>query len=207
VQMFSVIWIVLLLSIAFVISNKKLRKNYSTVLLLLWFFVFFIFVSITPHKEDRFFLPVTPAIAMISGLFLTSFKKGNYILFFISFLLILSLAEKFSTVYRDSYTQTNECFLEANKFLQDMSNNSVVITEESPIVYYYTKKETHFYPNPFSADSITDLIIIYGERPVYTLISDYDDLKDATRIKEILDSKFEIVFRCPENGNSSLVYK
>jgi 4-amino-4-deoxy-L-arabinose transferase-like glycosyltransferase len=207
-EMFSIISFVFLLSIIFIIFNKNIRNNYSTIFLLLWFFIFLIFISVTPHKEDRFLLPVVPSMVMISALLLTSFKKyNNFILFYISFILILSLGSQFSTNYQNSYTITNECFLEASKFLQNLSSDSVVITEQSPIVHYYSMKETHFYPNPFSADSIMNLIAIYGERPVYILISDYNNLKDATQIKEILDSKLKIVFRCPENGNSSLIYR
>lgn len=210
-EMFSIISFVFFLSIIFIIFNKNIRNNYSTIFLLLWFFIFLIFTSITPHKEDRFLLPAVPSMVMISALLLTSFKKyNNFILFYISFILILSLVNQFSTNFQNSYTITNKCFLEANKFLQDLPNNSVIITEDSPIVYYYSKKQTHFYPNPFFPNSIIDLINNnYKYRPIYALFTDYDNLEypRSQQIKDVLDSKFEIVYECPQNGNSSLVYK
>jgi 4-amino-4-deoxy-L-arabinose transferase-like glycosyltransferase len=209
--MFSILPLVFLASL-FLIVNKKIRKNSALVFLLLWFFIFFVFTSAMPHKEDRFLLPLVPPFVIVSALFMSNLRKNrNLILVFIMLALIFSLVIQFFYLYDMSYNQTNECFLEANKFLKNTPNNSVVITEESPIVYYYSKTETHFYPSQFSIDSLRYLIDNnYKNRPVYILFTEYDmplsDLKNW-EMRKVLDLNFEIVYRCPENGTSSLIYR
>ncbi|MEM5783167.1 MAG: glycosyltransferase family 39 protein [Candidatus Aenigmatarchaeota archaeon] len=211
-QMFSILSIVFAASLLYIIFNKKTRKDQKIIFLLLWFFMIFVFASIMPHKEDRFFMSLTPPFVIISALFINNIVKYQKFVFgLIIILLILSCSSLFVIVSQNSYSQVNICFLESNLFLKSVENNSVVITDESPIIYYYSKKETHFYPRPFSINSIRNLIDKnYNDRPVYILFSEYDmplDRPENMKIKTILDSNFEIVYKCSENKNLSIIYK
>ena len=93
-----------------------------------------------------------------SGYFIDKIKKyKKLILFGIIIISLLSISFQFYTNYNNSYTNTNKCFLEGNKFLEKQKN-ALVITDESALVYYYTKQSTHFYPNPWSYESLENLI-------------------------------------------------
>jgi len=211
-SMFSILSIIFLIALVFIACNKVMRKNYAVIFLLIWFFSFFIFISMIPHKEDRFILPITPPLVILSALFLNNLRKyKKTILILVVLILAFSTGYQFYQTAKKSYVETNLCFLEANKFLQNVEKNALIITDESPIIYFYTKLETHFYPRPFNLYNLKNLInTYYKNRPVYVLFTQYDmplDNEENVNIKNMLDYNFEIVFRCPESGNSSLVYK
>lgn len=206
-QMFSILSFVFLASLILIFIDKKLRSQPKIILLILWFFIFFIIVNFIPHKEDRFLLPIVPPLIIISSLMISKIKiYPKIIIISIILILVLSTADLFYQNIKNSYTQTNICFLKGNEFLKNTEKNALIITEESPIIYFYTKQETHFYPSPFSLKSLKDLIEdYYNERVVYIFFT--SSIEKYQRIKEILDSNFEIIFRCPENGDLSIIYK
>ncbi len=164
------------------------------------------------HKEDRFLLPMVPSLIIISSVALSKFKKySKIIVILVALILLYRTISLFHENIEKSYTQTHLCFLEANYFLKDVEKNALVITDESSIIYFYTKLETHFYPNPFGFYSLRNLIKnYYSGRPVYIFFSTINmplSIQEYKEIKEILDSSFEVIFRCPENGNMSVIYR
>ena len=209
----SIIGIVFLISFLYVVYKREFLKK-EVYLLLIWIFLFLFMAMIMPHKEDRFILPIIPAICIVSGFGLSRIKnKAVLTLITLSLLaiLIFSLTTQFSNTYTKSYTNTNLCFLEGNKFLNGLDKNSIVITDESTIIYFYSKKETHFYPNPWNLSSLRNLIDNnYKDRSAYILFSDYDmPLNDIehNQISKDLDAQFEKVFECKKNGGFTFVYK
>jgi len=210
-NMFSIVIITFLISLFFIIFNKKKIKP-QLLFLLLWFFIFLFFTLIMAHKEDRFLVPLTPPLVIISSLFLNNVKKNKTLIqFSITLFLIVSLVYSFTHYYQNSYNEINKCFIEANKFLKDILDDTLIITDQSPIIYYYSKQETHFYPSPFSINNLKNLVNnYYQDREIYILFSEYDmslESEKYKKFKEILDSNFEIVFTCLKNGKYSLVYK
>jgi 4-amino-4-deoxy-L-arabinose transferase-like glycosyltransferase len=157
-QMFSIIGIVFVTALVYILYKKEFFKK-EIYLLLIWF-VFFLGMAIyMPHKEDRFILAIVPTIALISGYFIDKIKKyKKWILLVIVIISLSSILFQFYINYKDSYTDTNKCFLEGNKFLQNQ-NNALIVTDESAIVYYYTKQGTNFYPNPWSLESLNNLVL------------------------------------------------
>jgi len=210
-QMFSVVSIIFLMSLFFIVSNKKIRRNSAVLFLLLWFFIFFVSASLMSHKEDRFLLQLTPPLVILSAVFLDNTKYKKHIITLVVLLLIFQVCVHFIYLLKISYTQTNLCFLKATKFLESTPNDSVIITDEFPVIYYYIKRETHFYPNPFNLLNLRDLIDnYYNGRPTYILFTEYDmplENPDNIAKKEVLDSNFNVIFRCPDGGLSSLVYE
>ena len=165
-----------------------------------------------PHKEERFILAVVPAICLLSGLFISQFMKyQKLILGGVIFILIFSLSLHFFINYKDSHTGTNSCFLEGNKFLKNLEKDALIVTDESPIVYYYTKKETHFYPNPWSLQSLSSLAEdSYKGRNVYIFFTDYDmplNDEENIQIKNDLDINFKKAFECYKNEGFSIIYR
>ncbi|MEK6913555.1 MAG: hypothetical protein AABW47_02685, partial [Nanoarchaeota archaeon] len=175
---------------------------------LLLFVSLFLFMAILmPHKEERFLLPILPAICILGGFFLDiiNIKVKHKIVVLVILLLSLSffIYLNFSDTYKNSYNQKNDCFLKGNAFLRNTSVNVVIVTENSPITYYYTKRETRFYPNVWSTDSIKSLVNSYKNQEVYIFFSNANtDL--AERQKQDLDFNFPLVFNCE---NSILIYK
>lgn len=209
--MFSIIGIFLVFALVYIIYKKEFIKR-EIYLLLIWLGFFLGMAMIMPHKEDRFILAITPAIALISGYFMDEIKKYKKLIFIaIILLLIFSLSLNFFINYKDSYTGANSCFLEGNEFLKNAEKDAVIITDESSIVYYYAKKETHFYPSPWNLQTLKNLRDDYYEgREVYVFFTDYDMLLDDEKniqIKNDLDANFKKVFECSKNKGFSAVYR
>jgi 4-amino-4-deoxy-L-arabinose transferase-like glycosyltransferase len=209
-QMFSIIGVVFILGVFYILYKKEFLKK-EIYLLLIWF-AFFLGIAIyMPHKEDRFILAIVPTIALISGFFfdrIRAYKK--IILIGIILITSFSLYSQFSATYGNSYTGTNICFLESNRFLERQSN-ALIITDESPIVYHYTEEETHFYPDPWSYGSLDDLIKKhYSDKESFVLFTDFDmPLNDDEhiRIKDDLDKNLKKVFECSKDRGYAAVYQ
>jgi len=210
-SIFSIIGFVFVLGLIYMLYKKEFIKK-EIYLLLIWFGFFLGMAIYMPHKEERFILAVVPAICLLSGLFISQFKKyQKLILGGVIFILIFSLSLHFFINYKDSHTGTNSCFLEGNKFLKNLEKDALIVTDESPIVYYYTKKETHFYPNPWSLQSLSSLAEdSYKGRNVYIFFTDYDmplNDEENIQIKNDLDINFKKAFECYKNEGFSIIYR
>ena len=92
--MFSAVGIIFLIAL-FHIFHKKNFIRKEIYLLLLWFFFFLGMAILMPYKEDRFIIPIIPAIALISGYFIDKIKKyKRIILIAIIIISLLSLSVK-----------------------------------------------------------------------------------------------------------------
>jgi len=209
-QMFSIIGIIFVIALIYILYKKEFFKK-EVYLLLIWFAFFLGMAIYMTHKEDRFILAIVPTIALISGYFIDKIKKyKKLILIGIILITLFSLSSQFYTTYNNSYTDTNKCFLEGNKFLENAGENSVIITDESSVVYYYTKKETRFYPNPWSYETLKNWIkSSYSDKEVYVLFGDYiiKPEEEYNQIKEDLESNSEKVFECSKERGYSSIYK
>lgn len=195
-SMFSVVGIIFIFSIAKIIYKKEiLDKRFF--MLILWVCGFFLIASLMPHKEDRFILPLLPAISIISSYFIVDLKHWKKYLTLIMIILLLSIGLKFDKEYSQTHTEKNYCFILAMDFVEK-SNASIVISDESPIVYYYTGKPTRFYPNSFS-----------GSAEGAVIFTSYDMGENNDRnnnYKEELDKNFNKVFSCELGQDFSYVY-
>lgn len=209
-DIFSVVGVIFLLSLLYLLYNGEIR-NKQVYLLLIWVCFFFIVASSMPHKEDRFILPIIPPICIIASLFLDKLKKGKTLLLILIILILtFSLFQRFSLTYQNSYTDKNLCFFEANNFINKLNNEVLVVTDESPIVYYYSKKETMFYPGNWDTDYMLNLVNkSYTNISVMILFSDFDmslDNPKNMRIKDDLEINFNKIFECKRESGFSAVY-
>ncbi|MCK5624403.1 glycosyltransferase family 39 protein [Candidatus Pacearchaeota archaeon] len=211
--MFSILALVVILCV-FLFFYKKQFRSKEVLFLFLWIFLFFIISSIYHYKEIRFLLPISPAICILSGFFVSQLKTKKLrktIFSIIILFLVTSLILQFGFTYHKENNPTNLCFIEANKFLKNLEENSVVMTDESPRVYYYSKKETHFYPRPMGLEGLNNLVNnYYEEKEVYILFTDFDmplNNEINIQIKQDLDDNFEKSFECSEDTGFSAIYK
>jgi 4-amino-4-deoxy-L-arabinose transferase-like glycosyltransferase len=208
--MFSIIGFVFIIALIYIFFKKDFFKK-EIYLLLIWF-VFFLGMAIyMPHKEDRFILAIVPTIALISGYFIDKVKRyKKIVLIGIIVITLFSLSSQFYTTYNNSYTDTNKCFLESNKFLENLDKNSVVITDESTVVYYYTKLETRFYPNLWSYELLNSWTKdYYSDKETYVLFGDYiiKPEEEYNQIRKELGSNSEKVFECLEEKGNTIIFR
>jgi 4-amino-4-deoxy-L-arabinose transferase-like glycosyltransferase len=209
-QMFSIIGFIFIIALIYLLYKKDFYKK-EIYLLLIWF-VFFLGMAIyMPHKEDRFILAIVPTITLISGYFINKIKKyKKFILMGIIFITLFSLYYQFYSDHNNSYTETNECFLEANSFLKNIKEKDLIVTDESSVVYYYTKKETRFYPKPWNyktlinwkkEDSSKNSIYILFENHIHKPEG------EAEKIKEDLEKNSKKIWECSKKNGFSEIYK
>ena len=209
-QMFSIIGFIFVVALVCVLYKKEFLKK-EIYLLLIWFVFILGFAIYMHHKEDRFILAIVPVITLISGYFIEKVKKyKKLILIGIIIISLFSLSHQFYSTYKTSYTDTNSCFLAGNQFLKTVDKNSVIITDESSVVYYYTKQETRFYPNPWDYQIIKSWAENdYYDKKVYVLFGSYITKSDEEykQLKGDLDTNSKKVFECSEEEGYSAVYE
>lgn len=207
-QIFSIIGITFIFSLLFILIKKEFIRR-EVYLLLIWTLFFLGMVIAMPHKEERFILPIVPAICLIGGFYLERIRKYKNLIFgFICLILIISLWNLFKIEYTNSRAGVNTCFSEGNKFLANKSieTNSLVINNQLPIVHYYTKKEVKLYPNSWNLEVLKNSVNVnYSDRPVYIFFSNYD-MKDES-VRKDLNNNFEKVFECSRDRDYSAIYK
>ena len=159
----------------------KNRDNF-TLLVLLWIAFSLAVAMVSPHKEDRFLMSLTPALAIAATVGISSIKKYFVPISLIVILIAaLTLGASFYYTMKTSYRTDSQCYIDAMKFLQGIENNAVVLTVNSPVVYFYTHKETAYAPQDQS--ELKQKAAQY-DKPVYYLASKYDGAKDFRLGKE-----------------------
>ena len=171
----------------------------------MWTGLFFLMAVIMPHKEDRMIIPIVPAMCLISGLFLSKIKKyRRIILIVIIGICCYFLYSSFNETYHDSYTLKNMCFLKENSFLKSTNKTSMVVTDESSLVYYYSEKETRFYTNPWSVNGFKNAIKKdYETKDVYVLIPPNSGVSNTSSeiVERDVSSIGKRVFECEGGGS------
>lgn len=209
-QMFSIVGIVSIIGVIYLIFKKEFIRK-EIYLLLIWAIFFICMAIYMPHKEDRFIMPVVPAIALIAGYFFDKIKIYKKLLLgAIILLLCFSLYVQFASTYENSYTDTNSCFLEATYFLIEQEE-AIVVTDESTLIYYYSKQETLFYPNPWNYSLLVNTLKDhYSEKEKFVLFTDFDrnlDQEDSIQIRAELEANSDKVFECSKDEGYSAIYR
>ena len=162
-----------------------------------------------PHKEERFIMPIIPALCIISGFFISRLKKYKDIIFgLICIVLLISLYGMFKIEYKNSYSGVNLCFSDGNEFLANdsISKNSLVVTNQLPIVHYYTQKEVRLYPALWNLKALENVLDSdQRNKKIYFFYSNYD-MKNVA-IKKDLDNNFKKVFECSKGEGYSAIYE
>lgn len=211
-SMFSVIGLVFIVAIIYILYKKEILKK-EIYLLLIWFVFFLGMASCMPHKEDRFILAIVPVIALISGYFISKIKSHRKLIFSIIVIItIIQLGVHFIYTYNNSYTDVNKCFLESTSFLNsNVEKNSIIITDESSVVYYYTKLETRFYPNPWSLSRLEEWEKEQANKDIFILFSFENFVgtneDSAKKMKFDLDNGAKKIFSCSRGEEFGVIYQ
>jgi len=204
--MFSIVAIMLVVGFY---STVKFWKKPNNLLILSWFVIFLLFFSSLVHKDVRFFLPLAPAVCVLASLGIQKFGKFKNFVFIL--VLVVTLISTFTIVNEDKMYYDSKpvwCFFQSTTFLKNSENNSFVFTENSPLVYYYTHRQTDYYTNvDGSIKKLDDLVKKeFSNRTVYVLWTFYANPVD---IRPLLknDTNFKSVFTCPEDSSLAQVYE
>ncbi len=195
---FSLLLPVFLFSLAYFWFRGVKRE---TAFLMLWFFTFLVALQMIPHKEVRFLIPAVPPVVLLSSAALSGIRIRRGVFAGLALAIFLHSAFSLYAVAEATGNQKNLCLLEAFEFLSGTDRASVVITDQSPVVYFYVKRETHFYPGTGLSD-IQKLARSYGGRPVYVL---WEDGK-GSELKTELDAAYPVLFSCPPDRPLIVVY-
>ncbi len=208
-SMFSAVGIIFVGALVYVLREKRFKQP-EIIFLLIWSVVFLILAMQMPHKEERFILPLLPAITMLSGYGLANLRRHKRSIVVIVFMVLAySNGSWIYAKYENAHAVDNACFARGNNFLarQEEGEDSVVVTNQSPIVYYYTEKENILYPDPWSLQTLVETLDTkFAGRERYVFFANYDIPADSP-IKKDLDRTLEKVFECQEGWGYSAVYK
>jgi len=208
-SMFSALGIIFIFALVSIFYKKDYFKK-EIYFILLGVIVLMGFSIYMPHKEGRYILFVVPGISILTGYFVNSFIKYKKIFIVgIVVIMILSLGLQFNSSIKNSYTDSNKCFLESMNFLKNVDAESVVVTDESPVVYYYTKIETRWYPYSWDLEVVEDMHLGYPGREIYILFGESVSKTGVTneQMKSDLEGNFEKVFSCEKGSVFSSIYR
>lgn len=208
-KIFSIIGILFIFSLLYVLVKREFIKR-EIYLLLIWVIFYSLIVMMMPHKEDRFIMPIIPAVCLLSGYFISKISRFRNIIFsLICIVLLCSIIRMINFEINESKAGVNMCFKDGNEFLANHSivEDALIVTNQSPIVHYYTKKEVALFPDPWNLETFRQKINQeFKNRSVYISFANYDmDMEGIA--KKDLDANFEKVFECQKDWGYSAVYE
>lgn len=190
------------------LSYLRELKNKGVYLLLIWGVLFSVMVMAMPHKEDRYILLSMPVVCLIVGYTLTKIRYQYIVLIAISIILAYTSWIAFKIEYVSVRDKSSICFMEANNFIKNnLPKNVSIVSQQSPVVYYYTKKNILAYPKEWSIENLKVIINSNNDSSlVYLYYTSYDEVLGPT-VKGDLDENFTKVFECEIDYGFANVYK
>lgn len=204
----SILGILFVFFLFWIVYSKDYKKR-EIYLLLIWFFFYFIMLIIMPHKEGRFLIPVVPTITLITGYSLNKIKfyKG-IIVGVILLILFFSCALIFIYDSKVSSNINSMCFLETMDFLKERDGNYKTVSENPPIVRFFTNTESSFYPRKITEESILEMSNS-TDYPVYFVFNRLNSGFEKDKLvilRKILDENYKLEFECSEDPDVNFVY-
>lgn len=208
-NMLSIISVFFIISLVFIVCSKKYKYK-PIYLLLIWFFLFFVMVSTMPHKEDRFILPITPAICLICGFFIANIKQYDKImLILIIGFLLLSNYQSFNNNISTYYNVNTKCFLNAMTQLNNIKEDFVTVSENPSLIYYFTHKESAFYPDNLNEQTLKQFVDS-SHKPIYFVFLKFNsgfETEKWQNLEEILKKQYTLYYNCSEDPEVNFIYK
>ncbi len=189
-NMFSILIFPFVIGAYYVFRERKERE--LDFLIILVFFVYYVVISLIPYKEIRYMLPVIPSLCLVSGYAITKMKKYSFVIIgIIAFILVYTSLLYFIETTERGYAENKQCFLDVTNFIKN-TGNSMVFTDHTTTIYFYTRKETRFLTN-----SIDEMIRLgetgYKNRRNYYLYSSTDIFDYRVDMKRM---NKPLVFNC-----------
>lgn len=206
--MFSIVGFAFIASLAHIIFSKAIFKK-EIILLITWFVVFLGIAMFTLHKEDRFLLPVTPAIVLLTAYSIEKFKKyvGKIILITLIPLLI-SAGTIIYDMYRANYTVSAKCYQQVGAKLKELKGDFLVVSENSSLSRYYAEHENVYYPGKISEESIRGLEESTKKKVLFVM-TEYNsgfEWKNRAELLTLLNKNYDLIYECPQSKEINRIY-
>jgi hypothetical protein len=207
-HMFSLIGFIFVLALLYLVLNKTIFKK-ETYFLLIWF-VFFLGLAIyQPHKEERFLLPIIPAMVLLSAYAIDSFKKYTKQIMLVSIgCLLFSLSLYGYKLYTENYNVNTNCYQQVGSKLKEFNGDFLIVSENSSLTRYFSDQETVYYPNTISEDAITKLTDSTDKNVLFVFTrynSGLEDTKFAS-LRNIMNKNYDLVFECQQYKEVNWIY-
>lgn len=206
-QMFSIVGFIFVVALAYIIYNKSFLKR--EVYFLLIGFIFFLGMAIyMPHKEDRFIVPIIPNMIVLSSYFISKINLSKKVVFLIVLTLILSLTSNFYDTSKLYHNTNTNCFKQIESNLENLKEEVLIVSENSPLFRYYTKQETAYYPNKLSESKLKE-IEKSTNNTVYFVFTKFNsgfETEKWQNLNNIMKRDYNLVFECPEDKEVNWIY-
>lgn len=203
----SILGVLFVFALVYILAYRKYKLK-GIYFNLLWFFIFLFFLLIMPHKENRFVIPLLPAMSVISGYFISKIKRFRKIIILILVIVMLfSCFNMFMDHKKISENINTKCFLKTTDFLEERPGDFVVVSENPAILRSFVKQENTFYPSEINREKLED-ICSNNERVFFVfnrLNSGFEDSK-WRRLKGILSSDYKFEYNCSMDPERNFVY-
>ncbi|MGV8152174.1 MAG: ArnT family glycosyltransferase [Candidatus Nanoarchaeia archaeon] len=202
----SLISIIFVFSLLYLYFSKSYRKK-QVYLLLIWVLFFLFMLIIMPHKEERYIIPIIPAVAIFSGFFLERFKYGKITLIICIIVLALVIFAYYNSIHSKYHNINSICFFEVMGALNQQQGDFITVSENTPIVHYYTKQESSYFPiinkESFESFAFSKNKTIYF---VFTRSGSGFSDEELNSLKLILSENYNLVFNCSLDPEKNFIY-
>jgi 4-amino-4-deoxy-L-arabinose transferase-like glycosyltransferase len=193
-ELFSIIVYVAVIGIIIALQKRDNRNS----IILVWLSMVLISVTMLAHKEERFFMAMTPPLAILSAVALSKlgkhFRKGVVVVFLI---VLYATTMSLQADYKNSYeidSINHECFYSTLSYIKEnTTEESVIYTGQSPAIFFYTQQETKIVGSELRV-----------EKGSYILWHSQDV---TTPMKKEIEEKFRRVYSCPEKNEIYILYR
>jgi hypothetical protein len=107
-----------------------------------------------------------------------------------------------------SSNTNTECFIETMNFLKKQGDNYITVSENPPIVRYFTNTESSFYPDKITEESLKE-VSNSTNKTVYFIFNKLNsgfETDKWMKLNEILGEDYGLKFKCPEDPEVNFVY-
>ena len=206
-EMFSILGAISLLSLGYLGYRKELFDR-THFLLLICLVLFLLLAIVMPHKEDRYVLPIVPALCLFAAVLLSKIRfDKKWMMIFFSLIMLFSCWNLFNSTYNIYHNTNTLCFLETADYLNGINASSVIFSENPPIFRYFVKQENGYYPDTLSVE-----ILRGAEREnqkVYFVFTRFDSSFEQEKfllLKKLLNENYNKKFECSEDREVNFVY-
>ena len=206
-QMFSIIGFVFVFALLYIYYERAFFKK-EMYLLLLWFILFFGIALYMPHKEERFILPIVPAVALITGYFIDKNKYYKKIVIAIMGVLLISLGVNFYTEYTTFHNINTNCFQQVSAKLKKLPGDGLLVSESPSLFRYYAGKDNIFYPDTIT-EATMNVVTHSTNRKVYFVFTKFNsgfETEVWQNLHKIMRDKYHLVFACQQDREVNWIY-
>jgi 4-amino-4-deoxy-L-arabinose transferase-like glycosyltransferase len=196
-KMFSVVGVISILAIGKIFTKNK-SSSPKFLILILWTLFFILMALFMPHKEERFILPIVPALCILAGVFIYTLKSHKKLVFKIAtIILMIMLFSSGINETRVNHSGGESCFLDSMRYLNQQKDEAIIITDEFSVVHYYTKSETQYIPSIIDS-SFLEKLSKEKNKEIYFLFSNrlFDGSNQSLERYNYLENNLDKVFDC-----------